>query len=73
MKQIAISRKNEIVIPREALKALGVKPGDKLAVVVCSDRVLLVRRPKSYRNALRGLGEGVYPPEHLKKERNSWN
>ncbi len=73
MKQIVISRKNDIAIPREACEALGLKPGDKVTIVVCSDRVLLVRRPRSYRKALRGLAKGVYLPDHLNKERNSWN
>lgn len=72
MTEVTLSRKNQIVIPREARKALGAKPGDKLIVIVCSNRTLVLRKPKSYRSAIRGLAKGIYPPDYLEKERGSW-
>ncbi len=41
MAEITLSSKNQIVIPREAREALGVKPGDKLLVVVPGIRVIV--------------------------------
>jgi AbrB family looped-hinge helix DNA binding protein len=68
-----VSSKNQIVIPREAREALGVKPGDKLLVVPHGDGVIILQKPKSHRAALRGLGRGVYPAGYLQKERDSWD
>jgi AbrB family looped-hinge helix DNA binding protein len=72
MTEATLSTKNQIVIPREAREALGVKPGDKILVIVRSDRVLVLRKPKSYRKAIRGLGRGLYPGNYVKKERDDW-
>jgi AbrB family looped-hinge helix DNA binding protein len=71
--QATISTKNQIVIPREAREALGVKPGDKLVVIVQGDSVIVLQKPKSHRVAIRGLGKGVYPAGYLEKERHSWD
>jgi AbrB family looped-hinge helix DNA binding protein len=73
MTQATVSSKNQIVIPREAREALGVKPGDKLLVVPHGDGVILLQKPKSHRAALRGLARGVYPAGYLEKERDSWD
>jgi AbrB family looped-hinge helix DNA binding protein len=70
--ELTLSSKNQIVIPREARKALGLKPGDKVLVVVRSGRVLVLKRPKSYHAAIRGLARGKYPEDYLQKERRSW-
>ena len=72
MAEATISSKNQIVIPREAREALGLKPGDKLLVVVSSDKVIVLQKPESYRVALRGIARGIYPKDYLKKERQSW-
>ena len=38
MTEATLSAKNQIVIPREARKALGLKPGDKILVLVGAGR-----------------------------------
>jgi len=73
MPEATLSVKNQIVIPREAREALGLKPGDKILIVVRNDRVLVLSKPKSYRKAIRGLGRGVYPGDYLQKERDDWD
>ena len=72
MDEATLSSKNQIVIPREAREALQLKPGDKLLVIVRSNKVLVLEKPKSYHAAIRGLGRGLYPKNYLKKERESW-
>jgi AbrB family looped-hinge helix DNA binding protein len=72
MTEATLSSKNQIVIPREARKALGVKAGDKILVVVRGERVIVLERPKSHHTAIRGLARGIYPATHLEKERQSW-
>lgn len=72
MTEATLSAKNQIVIPREAREALGLKPGDKILVVVRGHRVIILEKPESYHDAIRGLGRGLYPPGYLRKERESW-
>ena len=68
-----LSSKNQIVIPREAREALGVKAGDTIEIVVKGGTLIVFRRPKSYAAALRGIARGLYPEGYLDKERNSWD
>jgi AbrB family looped-hinge helix DNA binding protein len=71
--EATLSARNQIVIPREAREALGLKPGDKVLVVVRSGRLIVLRKPKSYCVAIRGLACGKYPKDYLQKERQSWD
>lgn len=72
MAEATLSSKNQVVIPGEARKALGVKPGDKLLFVVLGEQVVVMRKPRSFAKALRGIGCGLYPDDYLRKERDSW-
>lgn len=72
MSEVTLSSKNQIVIPKEAREALDLKPGDKILVQVRAGRVLVLERPKSYAEALRGLASKTYPRAYLRKERDSW-
>jgi antitoxin ChpS len=73
MVEATLSSKNQIVVPKEAREALGIKAGDKLLVTVHGNRLIVFERPKSFSAALRGLGRGLYPKDYLKKERASWD
>ena len=73
MTEVTLSSKNQIVIPREAREALGVKPGAQLLVVVRNRTVTLMCKPKDYAKAIRGLAKKPYPQNYLKKERDSWS
>jgi AbrB family looped-hinge helix DNA binding protein len=72
MTEATLSAKNQIVIPREAREALGLKPGDKILVLIRGGEVLVLQKPKSYHVAIRGLARGAYPKRYLKEERQSW-
>jgi AbrB family looped-hinge helix DNA binding protein len=73
MAESTLSRKNQIVIPREARQALGVKAGDKLLVVVRSARVIVLQKPEAHHEAILGLAERSYPSRYLDKERRDWD
>ena len=73
MAEATLSSKNQIVVPKEAREALGVRPGDKLLIAVHDRCVVMMPRPKSFAKALTGLARGVYPKDYLKKERASWD
>jgi len=72
MTSATLSAKNQIVIPREAREALGLKPGDRIVVVVRGGRVLLLQKPKAYHRAIRGAGRSLYRADHVQRERQSW-
>lgn len=72
MKEVKLSRKNQIILPREARDALQVKAGDKLLVVVRGDTVILLPKPKKYSKAIAGIGKGLYPSNYLQNERKNW-
>lgn len=73
MAEAKLSAKNQIVIPREAREALQLKPGDKLLVVPCGNRIIILEKPKSFSRAIRGLAGEAYPKDYLKKEREDWD
>ena len=72
MSEATLSSKHQIVVPREARKALRLKPGDKILVVVREDRVIVLQKPRSHSRAIRGLARRVYSPGYLAKERADW-
>lgn len=72
MSLATLSSKNQIVIPRDAREALGLKPGDQLLVVVRGDKVIVLQKPKAHHAAIKGLASGLYPSGYLEKERDSW-
>lgn len=72
MAEATLSSKNQIAIPRETRERLGLNPGDKPLLVVQGDVLIVRQRPESFEQALRGIGRGVYPPDCLEKERQSW-
>ncbi|MBV9301316.1 MAG: AbrB/MazE/SpoVT family DNA-binding domain-containing protein [Acidobacteriaceae bacterium] len=72
MGESTLSTKNQIVVPKEARQALGLKPGDKLLVVARGTRVIVLQKPERYHTALRRLSKRSYSAKYLAKERNSW-
>jgi AbrB family looped-hinge helix DNA binding protein len=69
---VRLSSKNQIVLPREAREAMHLKGRDELLVVVKDDVTVIMPKPMNYRETISGLGKGVYPKSHLKKEREAW-
>lgn len=67
-----LSSKNQIVLPKKAREAMGVKGGDELLVVVKDGLTIVMPKPKRYARALRGLAKGTYPPDYLKREHRAW-
>jgi AbrB family looped-hinge helix DNA binding protein len=72
MYEAKLSTKNQIVIPRGARVPLGLKPADKLLIVVRGDMIILMRKPKRFSDALRGAGHAPYAEHYLQEERDSW-
>lgn len=52
---VKMSSKNQIVVPKEAREALGLRPGDRLLVSVRDEALLLEREPRDLAGRLEGL------------------
>ena len=72
MYEAKLSSKNQIVIPRGVREPLGLRPADKLLVVVRGDMAILMRKPERYSDALRGAIRASYMKNYLQEERDSW-
>jgi len=74
-----LSRKYQIVVPKEVRKKMNLRVGERVAVYgVDENRAMLVRRPKSYTDALQGLGKEVWEAlggadKYIREERASWD
>lgn len=75
---IKIGKKAQIVIPKKAREAIGVKEGGKATLMYEHGRIIIMGDPKTYGRLLRGLGKEIWvkaggADKYLKKERASWN
>ncbi len=66
----------QMVLPARIRKALGLREGDEVLVRKSGDVVLIVPKPASYAQQLRGLHRevwrGVDPDRYVREERESW-
>ena len=68
-----ISRKNQITLPVEALRAAGLEPGDDLRVeVVGPGRLELVRADELVEEFAGVFDASVYPNGYLDELRREW-
>jgi len=71
-----VSRKNQVVLPKEVRRRLGVKAGDNLLFVVRESEIIVRARPASFTKAMRGLHKHVWDKidvdRWLAEERQSW-
>jgi AbrB family looped-hinge helix DNA binding protein len=77
MLSVKVSTKHQVVVPSEARRALGIQAGDRLAVEVTPDAIILRPRPRRASARLRALGsdvwQGVDPVEHVRQLRSEWD
>lgn len=74
MEAVKLSSKNQVVVPKEARRVLGVDAGDEVLFVSRNGMVYLLPKSGSLVESLRGRAKGKlgYPQGYLKKERTSW-
>jgi AbrB family looped-hinge helix DNA binding protein len=69
----AISRKNQITIPADVLRAAGLAPGDDVRVsTVGQGHIELVKTEALVERYAGSVGEEVYPPGYLDDVRRGW-
>ena len=73
---VKVSSRNQIALPSEARKKLGIRSGDRLLVDVQDGVLVLVPRPQDYVAAMAGLHrevwDGVDAEAYLDEERDAW-
>ena len=52
---VKMSSKHQIVVPKEAREALGLKPGDRLLVTVADQVIEMRREPRDLISELEGI------------------
>jgi len=65
---VTLSSKNQVVIPQEARKKLGVGPGTRLLVLVKDDRIVFMPEPKDFVKRFSDRHTGVWGKGELKHE-----
>lgn len=74
---VTMSRKNQIVVPREAREKLHLQPGQQLLVLSKDDRIVLIPRPANFTDKMSGLHkevwQGIDAEDYLASERDRWN
>lgn len=75
---VKLSRRNQMVLPKAAREALGVKPGGRLLVLIEGRSVRLIPEPEDWSEWIYGLGAEIWQSlgggeAFLKEERASWN
>lgn len=79
MSKAKLSKKYQIVIPKEVREKMHLSAGVQVAVYpVDENRAMIVKRPKDYVKSLRGLGKEVWEAlggadKYIKEERASWD
>jgi len=69
----AISRKNQITIPADVLRAAGLNPGDDVRISrVGPGHIELVKTDALIDRYAGSLGDDVYPPDYLEGVRDGW-
>jgi len=79
MNTTLLSKKYQIVVPKEVREAMGLREGDEVSLrPIDADTALLVRRSADPVGALRGLGKDVWKKlggshRYIRNERASWS
>ena len=73
---VKVSSRNQIVIPAEARRELGIEPGDQLLVSVREGMIFLLPKPENMASYLRGLHKEIWQDidteEYINQERDAW-
>ena len=69
---VTLSSKNQVVIPRDARKKLGVGPGSRLLVLIKDDRIVFMPKPDQFVKRSSGRHKGLWGKGYVERERRAW-
>lgn len=74
---VKLSERNQMVLPKEAREAMGVKPGGRVVVIVEGQSVRLLPEPENWSEYIYGLGAEVWAAlgggeQFLQEDRAAW-
>ena len=74
---VRISRKHQIVVPKDARERLGLSAGDQLIVRVEDNLLVMKPKPGSYTKFMQGLHKDVWKnidaSAYVERERKAWS
>jgi AbrB family looped-hinge helix DNA binding protein len=74
--RVKVSSRNQIVVPAEVRKQLGIGPGDHLLITVRDGYMFIMPEPDDIVAHLRGLHKEIWADvdveEYINQERDSW-
>ena len=77
VQSVKVSTKQQISVPSEARRRLGIHAGDRLTVEISDDAIILRRRPERPSERMAGIGrhiaDGVDPVERIRALRDEWD
>lgn len=75
--RVKVSSRNQIAVPAEVRKQLGIEPGDHLLIDVRDGWMVVMREPDDWVEYTRGLGREVWEDidveEYINQERDAWS
>ncbi|MFQ6064323.1 MAG: AbrB/MazE/SpoVT family DNA-binding domain-containing protein [Candidatus Bathyarchaeia archaeon] len=73
---VRVSKKYQVVIPKQARDSLKIDQGDELVVSIREGQVIMKPKPKSYTKHMRGLHKNLWKDidttKYVEKEREAW-
>ena len=73
---VRVSKKYQVVIPKQARDALKIDRGDELVVSIREGQVIMKPKPKNYTEHMRGLHKNLWKDvdatKYVEKEREAW-
>ena len=78
MPTVTVSSKNQITLPAQIVRAMGIQPGQKLVLDLVDGRIVALLEPASWADYMQGAGRGVYGTtnvavdRYVAEERATW-
>ncbi len=76
MLEVKVSKKFQVVIPKEVRKNVNLSAGDQLMVRVEDGSIIMIPKPKNYTQHMLGLHKKIWKAvkveRYIEEERESW-
>jgi AbrB family looped-hinge helix DNA binding protein len=77
MAEVKVSKKFQVVIPKEVRKDINLSVGDQLIIRVEDGSIVMIPKPKNYTQHMLGLHKKIWKSvkvdRYVEEERKSWS